>query len=92
MALAAVMTAQDPDDAATRAILDHVARHPQAADTAAGVARWWVGDDGRYSVERITRLLDALVARRLLRAETLADGTVLYAGDRQPPGTSHRPH
>ena len=89
MALATVMTAQDPDGAATRAILDHVARHPQAADTAAGVARWWVGDDGRYSVERITRLLDALVARGQLRAETLADGTVLYAANPRPPAAPH---
>ena len=89
MALAAVMTAQDPEGSATRAILDHLARHPQAADTAVGVARWWLGDDGRYSVECIARVLDRLVAHRVLRAETLADGSVLYAAERRPGGAAH---
>ncbi|MDE2394979.1 MAG: hypothetical protein KGL43_00915 [Burkholderiales bacterium] len=72
-------TPSDLDAAAAHQILEHLARHPQAADSALGVARWWLADDGRYTVQRVERVLEALAARHALRRERLADGTVIYA-------------
>jgi Fe2+ or Zn2+ uptake regulation protein len=77
---AMAMSASDPPDAVVLALLAYLARHPQAADTLAGVARWWVGDDCRYSLEQVRRALDQLVEGGELRRERLADGTDWYAG------------
>ena len=71
------------------ALLAYLARHAQAADSLAGVARWWVGDDGAYSVEQVRVALDHLVDSGALRRERLADGTEWYAG-MAPPLAPHR--
>jgi hypothetical protein len=79
MPFAIVMAAADPPpDPVVLALLDYLLRHPQAADTLAGVARWWVGDG--YSLEQVRRALDHLVDGGALRRERLADGTDWYAG------------
>lgn len=62
------------------AIEDHLARHPQAADSVDGVARWWLGARGRHaSPADVERALATLVAQQRLRCVRLADGTVLYS-------------
>jgi hypothetical protein len=63
-----------------QAIEDHLARHPQAADSPQGVARWWLGARaGQTTAQDVERALATLVARRRLRRVELADGTVLYS-------------
>ena len=63
-----------------RAILDHLASHSHAADSAAGVARWWLGSRGAVvTLPDVELALKLLVARQELREESLADGTTLYS-------------
>ncbi len=78
MALAMPTTSPLPDPL-VRLLLDYLARHPQAADSLAGVARWWVGEDSPYGLEQVRAALARLVDHGLLRHERLADGTDWYA-------------
>ena len=72
-----------------RAILAHLASHPHAADTAEGVARWWLGGQGGAStLPEVEAALRQLVARRALREERLADGTTLYSKNGRPVSSS----
>lgn len=75
----AAMQTPDPVDAIVQAVLAYLARHPQAADSVDGVARWWVGDDGRLGQPLVQQALDRLVVAGELRRQRLADGSVLYA-------------
>lgn len=84
------MTAPDPAEPLVAVLLAYLASHPQAADSLAGVARWWVGDDSAVSVEQVRRALDRLVDSGTLRRERLADGTEWYAGTAQPPAAPDR--
>jgi hypothetical protein len=60
------------------AILAYVAAHPQAADTADGIARWWLGTAAAPAVA-VTCVLDRLVQEgRLVRTQG-ADGAVRYS-------------
>lgn len=62
------------------AIEAHLANHPQAADSADGVARWWLGRQGIHAdATEVELALAQLVARHALRQARLADGTVLYS-------------
>ena len=91
MPLAIAMTAPEPPvDPVMLALLDYLLRYPQAADTLAGVARWWVGDG--YSVAQVQRALDRLVSTGALRRERLADGTDWYAGPADGSGPDGRLH
>jgi hypothetical protein len=69
----------DATDPVVSELLAYLQQHPQAADSLAGVARWWVGDDSRFPVESVQRALDSLVDDGALRRERLADGTEWYA-------------
>ena len=73
-----------------QAILRHVRAHPNAADTAEGIARWWLGSLAPEPTQSaVQEALDRLeVAGQIIRT-VLVDGTVLYAAatpDRDPPG------
>ena len=62
------------------AIRDHLASHPHAADSAEGVARWWLGSRGAaVALPDVELALRQLVARRELGEESLSDGTTLYS-------------
>lgn len=87
-----MMTASDPPEAVEVALLVYLASHPLAADSLAGVARWWVGDDAAISVEQVRAALDRLVESGALRRERLADGTEWYAGNFAPPAPSQLLH
>lgn len=84
------MTEPDPAEPFEAKLLAYLASHPQAADSLAGVVRWWVGDDSAPSVEQVRRALDRLVDDGMLRRERLADGTDWYAGTAAPLASSGR--
>ncbi len=61
------------------AVLDYLARHPRAADTARGIANRWLPRQRRLSDhQRVQRVLAQMVARGCLQAVPLPDGDVLY--------------
>jgi hypothetical protein len=63
------------------AIEAHLAAHPAAADSAEGVASWWLGAQGLAATARdVEAALAALVRQRRLRRVQLADGNTLYCG------------
>lgn len=67
-------------EAVAVAILDHLQSHPLAADSANGVARWWLGSaHPGVTVEQVERALDLLVARGAMRRLRLMDGMFLYS-------------
>lgn len=61
------------------AIEAHLAAHPTAADSAEGVARWWLGGSGLAATAGEVELVLALLVRRhRLRRVMFADGSTLY--------------
>ncbi|KPF60794.1 hypothetical protein D621_01490 [beta proteobacterium AAP51] len=67
------------------AIEDHLADYPQAADSAAGVARWWLTPRGiNATATEVELVLAEMVHQHHLRGVLLADGTVLYSRTRAP--------
>lgn len=69
-----------PQDAVIEAIVAHIAAHPMATDTAAGVMRWWLGMAwAGIGIDEVEGALATLVDRAVLRRLTLSDGSVLYA-------------
>ncbi|MEO6320760.1 MAG: hypothetical protein ABIR56_08735 [Polaromonas sp.] len=65
-----------------RAIFEHLASHPHAADSALGVARWWLGAHAvALALPDVELALKQLVDSHDLRQESLADGTTLYSKD-----------
>lgn len=67
-------------DAIMAAVAVHLKAHPHAADSADGVARWWLGP-GLASVTpgQVEHALELMVARDELRHLRLMDGRLLYA-------------
>jgi len=69
----------DPVKAIVRAILEHLHSQPLAADSAEGVARWWLGPaHARVTEEQVAEALDLLVEGQQMRRLRLLDGTFLY--------------
>ena len=72
------------DDAAARArlceaILRHVRKHPDVADTADGIVGWWLPRTGYEDApDHIAAVLEDMVARDWLRALEMPDGEILY--------------
>ena len=61
-------------------IVDHLRRHPRAADSAAGVAGWWLAPErAGAALEQVESALDLLVSRGVLQRLPLTDGGVLYS-------------
>jgi DNA-binding MarR family transcriptional regulator len=71
------------NDDTTRAlaaeVLAHLERHPDAADTAEGIQRWWLSDGGAYALADVERALERLVRMGSVSRRRLPDGRVLYA-------------
>ena len=77
---ARVADSRESLDAIAAAILGHLETHPLAADSASGVAQWWLGPGhAKATLEQVEQALELLVARRQLRRVTLSDGTSLYS-------------
>jgi hypothetical protein len=71
---------EGPVEVMAKAILAHLETHPLAADSASGVARWWLGTDGSgVTLEQVEQALDLLVSRQVMRRLSLVDGTRLYS-------------
>lgn len=52
------------DSEILRAILLYTKRNPEAADTAKGIAKWWLQD--KYPVRKVIEALDRLTAEGLI--------------------------
>ena len=64
-----------------RAILDHLEAYPHAADSAEGVALWWL-EVKQLSASQVDveNALEELVSSGHLRRVDLVDGTKLFSG------------
>ena len=62
-----------------RAILDYLARHPQANDTIEGIVQWWLLENQvHHSVAEARRVLAQFEAEALVLAGRGPDGRVHY--------------
>ncbi len=59
------------------AIERYLQDHPQAADSVAGIAQWWL-PNLTYSVDEVQIALDHLVRKEVLISTQSANGNVLY--------------
>jgi hypothetical protein len=67
-------------EAIAEAILAHLDTHPLAADSASGVAQWWLGPaQANASLESVEKALEWLVSRQQLHRTLLSDGSLLYS-------------
>lgn len=67
-------------DGVPRLIVDYLKAHPRAADSAEGIRRWWLGDNGATTTpQEVESALAQLVGDGLMRRVSLADGTLLYS-------------
>ena len=81
-ALLHVMT-DSRTDAIVRELLDYLEDHPDASDTAAGIARWWLATSLDNEVTTtVLPALECLVRARRIDKRILADGTVLFSKHR----------
>jgi hypothetical protein len=63
----------DSDEDVGDAVLQYLAEHPQAADTLAGIASWWLmRHEVRVTVTTLNRVLRALAERGVL--EVIGEG------------------
>ncbi len=59
--------------------------HPDAADTAAGIQRWWLNDvANKISPRELRVALEILIAKRVVTKKTLPDGTEVYTPRSKP--------
>ena len=58
-------------------ILEYIKSHPQANDTAEGVATWWLLNKPEHLVQQA---LDQLVVMRRIKVQLTADGRKHYFG------------
>lgn len=69
-----------------QAIVDYLAQSPKAADTAQGIAQWWLPRIGvGASVQEVEQALVHLLAQRKVECTTLPDGSVIYRASAAPP-------
>jgi hypothetical protein len=69
--------------AVQRALLSYLAKHPHASDSLVGITAWWLPEEGvNEEVSVVEEVLEALVARGLVRRFELADGTRVYGSGR----------
>lgn len=61
------------------AITRHIRRNPNAADTARGVAKWWLPSVGYETApDSIAAVLEEMAEGGLLQALLMPDGEILY--------------
>ena len=72
------------------AIEAYLQRHPDAADSAEGIARWWLAGDGMEDcVEDVRAALARLMERGVVSARTLPSGKRIYSAARASRGRAH---
>jgi len=57
----------------------YVDRHPAAADTIDGIARWWLASSVQPPPRDVEAALDLLVRRGVLSRRPLPDGNTVFA-------------
>jgi hypothetical protein len=62
-----------------RDLEQYVSLHPTAADTADGIARWWLDRAELPPLSSVEAALEALVSRGLLSRASLPDGQAVYS-------------
>lgn len=73
------------------AIEAYLARHPEAADSAEGIARWWLAAGGlEVAADEVRRALARLIEFGIVRMDRTPDGRPLYRA--APPPPAGRPH
>jgi hypothetical protein len=60
------------------AIISHLERNPLAADTAKGIADFWLPGEPGDQLPLVVAALEQLTSLGLVDAESLPDGTVIY--------------
>jgi hypothetical protein len=75
-----VSTGSGPSSEVIREAIDrHLRTNPAAADTAHGIAVWWLLPQGvEVPNELLVEVLESMAASEELRARELPDGEVLY--------------
>jgi len=69
---------REPDASrAAKRIRGYLAEHREAADTADGIATWWLADDP-VPVGIVEQALKLLMEEKLVERQVLPDGTVIY--------------
>ena len=80
------------DDVAelARQIGRYLEAHPNAADNADGILRWWLARQ-RYqeSMQKVEQALELLLQQGTIRKRVLIDGQVLYEGAKRKPGDTN---
>ena len=61
-----------------RELEKYVLLHPTAADTPAGIARWWLDRREQPALNRVEAALEKLVERGVLVRRLLPDGNSIY--------------
>lgn len=74
------MSPQAPLSQISEAILAYLQQHPGAADTARGIACWWLPDPLGRDEALVAKALDALLEQGRLRRHINADRHVIYSG------------
>ena len=67
-------------DEVCAAIVRYLVQHNEAADTARGIAEWWIGRD----VARTADALSRLQAHGVVRSCVVQDATAVYAFTKNP--------
>lgn len=71
-------------DAVAATIRRYLLDHPNAADTLAGIAQWWLsGAVDPDWLTKVQRVIDQLVTDGEMARRTLRDGTVIYERNRR---------
>jgi Fe2+ or Zn2+ uptake regulation protein len=64
--------------------------HPAAADSAQGIADWWVLETGlKSSVSEVRRALELLMQKGVVEVQVMVDGRKIYRVSRNRPDAVH---
>lgn len=88
------MKRERPDEEIERIARDlehYVSLHPTAADTAEGIARWWLPHSGEPALTTVEAALEQLVQRGIVVRRSLPGGTFIFAGA-APTKRGHSPN
>jgi hypothetical protein len=69
-----------------REILGYLRTHRHAAETAAGVHRWWLADASGWSLSEVNVALERLVREEILERHVLPGGEPLFRTRTTTPG------
>ena len=62
-----------------RELEQYISLHPTAADTADGIARWWLDGPEQPALSSVEAALESLVTRGVLSRSVLPDRRAIYA-------------